>query len=188
MKSKSEIRREIKSLRANLSERQRYLKSRDIVQNFYANIPVGKNDIIAGYTPFQSEVDINLLLEMYSERGNKICLPVVEEENAPLIFREYKIGDKLIKNEKFGFLEPEESAQKMLPNIIITPLVAFDAAGFRLGQGGGFYDRTIEYLLSVGEIMTVGVAFVLQQIPKVPHESFDQKLDAIVTEERVIVC
>jgi 5-formyltetrahydrofolate cyclo-ligase len=68
------------------------------------------------------------------------------------------------------------------PRLLITPLLAFDAEGWRLGYGGGFYDRTLERLRAVRRTLAVGFASSAQQVDAVPHEPTDQPLDAVVTE------
>jgi len=70
----------------------------------------------------------------------------------------------------------------LVPEVVIVPLVAFDASGYRLGYGGGFYDRTLELLRANGPVLAVGFAYAAQELPAVPVEPTDQPLDAILTE------
>jgi 5-formyltetrahydrofolate cyclo-ligase len=184
---KQNLRATLKNLRAKISEKDRKIKSREIVKNFYANIPVTKNLVIAGFMPIGDEADIRLLFEMYSESGNKICLPVVTAADEAMDFRQYIRGDELIENPKYKFLEPKAERPTLSPNIIITPLLGFDDNGYRLGYGGGFYDRTFRQLYNLGEILTVGVAFECQKITEIPVDKFDEKLDCVVTEKQVYV-
>jgi 5-formyltetrahydrofolate cyclo-ligase len=183
---KDEIRRKFRKLRSNLTPHQRKVKSREIVRNSFGNFKLPKSYIIAGYTPRGSEVDISLLLELYEEAGNRICLPVVVENKSPMVFKEHKKGWKLIENNQFGFLEPANT-EELIPDLIITPLIAFDAARNRLGQGGGFYDRTFDYLSGFKDFLAVGIGFAIQQADFLKPDKFDYTLDAIVTEERVII-
>jgi 5-formyltetrahydrofolate cyclo-ligase len=183
---KKQLRKELIEKRDKIPEKERYAKSREIAKNCYAHIPVSKNTVVAGFMPMGSEVDIRLLLEMYQEAGLKICLPIVTNVDEPLSFCEYKRGDELVENKKFKFFEPLKR-KTIVPNVIITPLLAFDANGYRLGYGGGFYDRTFDFLYKVGEIMTIGVGFESQRVGLLPIDKFDEKLDAVVTEKQVYV-
>ena len=84
----------------------------------------------------------------------------------------------------FGALIPVEGAW-VEPQVLIVPLVGFDARGYRLGYGGGFYDRTLEGLRARGEVLAVGFAFAAQEMAEVPIEPTDQRLDVMVTETAV---
>jgi 5-formyltetrahydrofolate cyclo-ligase len=86
----------------------------------------------------------------------------------------------------FGAKIPEAGAD-VIPEVLIVPLVAFDARGFRLGYGGGFYDRTLEGLRARGPVVAVGFAYGAQEAEALPLEPTDQRLDAIVTEAGVRV-
>ena len=85
---------------------------------------------------------------------------------------------------EFGAAIPAEGAW-IEPEVLIVPLLAFDARGYRLGYGGGFYDRTLEGLRARGPVLAVGFAFDAQEVAEVPTEPTDQRLDAVVTESGV---
>lgn len=183
--NKKLLRRTYREKRKNLSEKERKLSNREICRNFYANITIPKRSVVAGYIAMGDEVNISMLMDMYREDGHKIVLPVVREDKQPLIFKEYDKKTKLIINEKYKFSEPE-GTKELNPYLIIVPLVAFDSACNRLGQGAGFYDRTLEQL-SIDDFLAVGVGFAIQQAPYIEVDKYDFQLDAVVTEERVIV-
>jgi 5-formyltetrahydrofolate cyclo-ligase len=83
----------------------------------------------------------------------------------------------------FGTFHPPASAAVTSPGILLLPLLAFDASGYRLGYGGGYYDRTLEDMKSpVSTVLAVGIAYQAQQIDAVPHSALDQRLDWVVTE------
>ena len=88
--------------------------------------------------------------------------------------------------ETFGTRAPMPDAPEMEPDLLIVPMLAFDRSGFRLGYGGGFYDRTLERLRSMKPVTAVGVAFAGQEVAYVPHDDLDQPLDWIVTEREAI--
>ncbi len=185
--NKIQLRKKYREARNLLPENKRKLLSREICRNFFANIKVPRNSVIAGYIASESEVDISLLLDLFAEENHKICMPCVLAENKPMVFREYKKGVNLIKNKKYNFLELPENLPEIQPYLIITPLVAFDTAKNRIGQGGGFYDRTFEMLQDYAEFLAIGVAFECQKAPFIISENKDYKLDAIVTEKQVYI-
>jgi 5-formyltetrahydrofolate cyclo-ligase len=86
---------------------------------------------------------------------------------------------------EFGALIPE-SGDWLVPEVLVVPLLAFDRRGYRLGYGGGFYDRTLELLRAMGPVKAIGFAFAAQEIDRVPTEATDQPLDLIVTERGIV--
>ncbi len=98
-----------------------------------------------------------------------------------LIFRRHKTGEALVPD-VLGIPAPDVKAEPALPDVVFTPLLAFDRRGGRLGQGGGHYDRTIANLRRMKTVFVVGVAFAGQELPAIPMEPHDQHLDAILTE------
>jgi 5-formyltetrahydrofolate cyclo-ligase len=142
-----------------------------------------RGKVLAGYMPMRTEIDP--LPAMAAHQG-VVCVPVIMGAGQPLRFREWSPGCAMIPGD-FGALIPAEGAW-VEPEVLIVPLVAFDARGYRLGYGGGFYDRTLEGLRARGQVLAVGFAFAGQEVPEVPIELTDQKLDLIVTEAGVIRC
>ena len=141
-----------------------------------------KSQNVAGYWPVGSEIDLTLLLADLDQRGYSISLPVVLEKDSPLIFRRWHLGDELIQG-PFKTLQPKSTCEEITPEVILVPLLAFDEQRFRLGQGGGFYDRTLQKLGSVRTgVTSIGVAFAAQQVNAVPCDEFDERLDFVVTE------
>ncbi|RMH46197.1 MAG: 5-formyltetrahydrofolate cyclo-ligase [Alphaproteobacteria bacterium] len=134
---------------------------------------------VAGYLPIGSEVDVTGAMAELSRSG-PVAVPVVEAKAAPLRFREWRPG-VATRPGAFGVPVPEQGAW-LEPRVVIVPLLAFDPRGFRLGYGGGFYDRTLEALRRRGRVLAVGVAYEAQLLPEIPLEPTDQPLDAVVTE------
>ncbi|MGI9461388.1 MAG: 5-formyltetrahydrofolate cyclo-ligase [Alphaproteobacteria bacterium] len=141
-----------------------------------------RHKVVSMFYPIGSEISSLGLLSILIELDVSICLPVVEKDNAPLIFRAYQLGDEL-QLEKFGTRSPYPDKIKMIPDIMFVPFLAFDEKKFRLGYGGGFYDRTIENLSK--NFMTIGLGWDAQKIDKLPIDAFDKPLDYILT-ERII--
>jgi 5-formyltetrahydrofolate cyclo-ligase len=184
---KQQLREKMLTARAALPERTRNLASRSIAESFMGNIPRKKWDVIAGYIPIRCEVETQLLLEALSEEKHTIALPCVVNAGMPLIFRRWQKGDTLVEHPRYKILEPAETAPIVTPSIILVPLVAFDAACFRLGYGGGFYDRTLEGFAHKNTVLTCGIAYAKQQIGFIPRGEHDQPLDCVITENRLFL-
>ncbi len=114
------------------------------------------------------------------EKNINICLPKINSQSKEINFFKFSTGTKLIKN-KYNILEPAVTNEIIFPKLVLVPLLAFNESGFRLGYGGGFYDK---YFSSQEEkdIIKVGLGFSFQKANQIPIESHDQKLDWILTE------
>lgn len=147
-----------------------------------ADLLPAPGEAVSGYWPMGGELDIRPAMRGLAARGTPILLPVVVARAAPLAFRRWLPGDALVPA-GFGTSVPDPSRPEGTPGILLVPLLAFDARGFRLGHGGGYYDRTIAALRGSGlPVRAVGVAFACQEVERVPVEGFDQRLDAVATE------
>ncbi|MGP3698771.1 5-formyltetrahydrofolate cyclo-ligase [Rhodobacter sp. NSM] len=133
--------------------------------------------VLSGYMPIRSEIDP---LPAMAAHDGPVCVPVIMAPGEPLRFREWSPGCRMTEG-PFGACVPEEGAW-LEPEVLVVPLLAFDRRGFRLGYGGGFYDRTLERLRARHPVTAVGFAFAAQELPEVPIEPTDQPLDAILTE------
>lgn len=138
--------------------------------------------VLAGYHPMRSEMDP---LPALGEHRGATCLPVVMAPGQPLVFRAWTPGAALVPG-GFGTQVPPETAPVLVPRVLIVPLLAFDMRGYRLGYGGGFYDRTLAGLRAQGAVLAIGFACAAQQVTEVPTEATDQRLDLIVTENGVL--
>ena len=136
--------------------------------------------VLSGYMPMRTEIDP--LPAMAAHQG-PVGVPVIVAKAQPLRFREWTPGCAMVAGE-FGALIPAEGGW-LEPQVLIVPLLAFDARGYRLGYGGGFYDRTLEGLRARGPVLAVGFAFAAQEVEAVPIDATDQRLDMIVTEREV---
>jgi 5-formyltetrahydrofolate cyclo-ligase len=139
-----------------------------------------RGKILSGYMPMRTEIDPLPAMAAYH---GPVCVPMIVAKAQPLRFREWSPGCAMVPGE-FGALIPADGAW-MDPEILIVPLLAFDARGYRLGYGGGFYDRTLEGLRARGPVLAVGFAFAAQEMAEVPIDATDQRLDMIVTENGV---
>jgi 5-formyltetrahydrofolate cyclo-ligase len=137
--------------------------------------------VLAGYMPMRTEIDP--LAAMAAHKG-PVGVPVILGPGRPLAFRRWTPQAVMIPG-AFGALIPEAGDDldpAVLPEVLIVPLLAFDARGYRLGYGGGFYDRTLEALRAARPTLAIGFAFAAQECDAVPIEPTDQPLDLIVTE------
>jgi 5-formyltetrahydrofolate cyclo-ligase len=135
------------------------------------------NQLISLYWPFRGEPDLRPWMETVFERGGQIALPVVVEKGRPLIFRAWRQGDRL---EKGVWNIPVPAAGlPVQPTVVVAPLVGFDPKKFRLGYGGGFFDRTLAAMPT--KPLVIGVGYKIAAIPTIYPQPHDIPMDAIVT-------
>ncbi|THD59552.1 MAG: 5-formyltetrahydrofolate cyclo-ligase [Phenylobacterium sp.] len=148
----------------------------------------GRFSIVGAYCAQGTELDpgpiLQAILDLNAGRI-RAALPVAAAKDTPLTFRAWAPGDPL-KPDAYGIPSPLPAAAEVLPNLLLTPVLAFDRAGGRLGQGGGHYDRTLQNLRRQRPVFVLGVAFAGQEVEAVPMGAHDQRLDAIVTETEFI--
>lgn len=140
---------------------------------------------VSGFWPIRDEVDALTALRELAVRGHPVALPVVVGRGRPLVFRRWIESDGMATG-PFGIREPLDGAPEIEPRVLLVPLLAFDRAGFRLGYGGGFYDRSLAGLRMAGDALAIGIAWAGQEVAAVPRDAHDQPLDWIVTEREAI--
>lgn len=139
----------------------------------------------AGYVAMRGEVDVFPIYELMARFNKTTALPRMDTRTRLLQFRGWGPGEPLDVT-AMGVREPKPAAPSLIPAIVLTPCVAFDADGFRLGYGGGWYDRTIAILRDTDHApLFIGVAYSAQEIERLPVEPQDQPLDGILTEHGV---
>ncbi|MCU0895535.1 MAG: 5-formyltetrahydrofolate cyclo-ligase [Rhodospirillales bacterium] len=138
--------------------------------------------VVAGYWPIATEIDDRPLLARLHERGYVCALPLVAARGAPLVFRRWAPLDEVEPGEHETW-QPPATAPKVVPDALIVPLLAFDAAGWRLGQGAGYYDRTLAALRAAAPVVAIGMAYGAQRFEAVPHGPLDQRMDWLLTEQ-----
>jgi len=141
-----------------------------------AALPSG--EIVAVYRAMGSELDPEPLARGLIAQGRRLCLPVVLNGEAPMIFRRWSPGDPL-EMDAAGCPAPLPLAEGVDPDLILTPLLAFDDFGGRLGQGGGHYDRTFA---ARPDARRIGLGFSGQRVSRLPMESHDVRLHGVLTE------
>ena len=137
---------------------------------------------IGSYSTFRNEISTKPIHELLFSLNFEISLPCINDNDQNLTFRNWNTNKDLVKN-KYGILQPKEDAVEELPEMIIVPLLGFSISGYRLGYGGGYYDRFIDNKNKSGKIITVGFGYTFQEVNNLPIESHDQKLNWILTEK-----
>jgi 5-formyltetrahydrofolate cyclo-ligase len=168
-------------LRAAAREKRLSLKHPDFVQSLSRHaedLKLAPNTVVGGYHALPDEADPALLLERLVELGCHVAYPRVVGKGAPLEFHRVPDGEVLAPG-AFGIHEPLDIWPRVVPQLLLVPLLAFDAQGHRLGYGGGFYDRTIALL----KVPAIGIAYAGQQVAALPADDHDMTLDAVLTEK-----
>ena len=171
---KPRLRAEMRALRKRLVETQPLAAERAAA--YTADLPGGS--WVAVYRAMGSEFDPEPLGRALIADGRNLCLPVVLERDAPMIFRRWSPGDPL-EMDLAGCPAPLPLAETVDPDLIVTPLLAFDGTGGRLGQGGGYYDRTFA---ARPRAVRIGLAYAGQQRIGLPIEDHDIPLHGVLTE------
>ncbi|MEN3013694.1 MAG: 5-formyltetrahydrofolate cyclo-ligase [Endomicrobiia bacterium] len=172
------LRKKILEIRESLSEKEVEKKSQIIIENIakLERFKLAKNVLI--YYPFKKEVNI---LKLMDDRSKNFFFPVVDFEKKELLIRKY--NGEFVKN-KFGIYEPKETQHSEIPNIfeiidfILVPGIAFDKKGYRLGYGGGYYDK----LLKKTKTLSCGVGYDFQILDCLPVSKFDTYVDYVISE------
>lgn len=141
--------------------------------------------VVSGYIPIRSEFDPQPLMRRFAEVGAQLALPCVIGRGQPLAMRAWRFGEPLVSCQ-WGLHEPVADAPEVLPDILLVPLAAFDRAGHRIGYGAGYYDMTIARLRALKPLTAIGIAFAMQEVPQVPADERDARLDLVLTESEVI--
>ena len=153
-----------------------------LLNDIFKKFNLLKNKKIGAYFPINYEIDCLELLKQLEKSGHKISLPITSKGNK-MDFFEWSATQPLLIS-KIGIPEPI-SKKKVYPDILLVPLLAFNKKKFRLGYGGGYYDRYIQKIKKIKKILTIGIAFSFQKVVKLPINKYDQKLDFIFTENYI---
>ena len=169
--------------RGGLDEAERRGAADGLLATWCHEQPVETPAVVSGFWPIKDELDIRPLLVELFNQGCQLCLPVVQGKGKPLLFRAWRPGDALEAG-VFGTLQPSARRETLEPEVLIVPLLACDREGWRLGYGGGFYDRTLAGLRGRRRTTAIGVGFDAQLIDDVPHGADDERLDWLLTDRR----
>lgn len=182
------IRADMRSRRAEIGEDDQAAASMAVLARLVSLAVVRRARVVAGYRAVRGELDIDAALRFVAEHGAKVTTPRVRGEHLEFLVTDD--ATPLVPG-PFGIPEPSEGELVAVRahDLFLMPLVAFDSAGRRLGQGGGYYDRALA-AFGAGERSErptlIGIAHAFQQVAEVPTEPWDVPLDAIVTEEGIV--
>jgi len=176
-------RKRLRAARLDLTAEQRDLAAQAIASELDRLVAERLGDpaghVISGYWPIKAEPSLLFWMEALHARGSYIALPVVEVPSAPLVFRAWHPGARMERG-RWNIPVPAADAAGLIPEIALAPLVGWDPDGYRLGYGGGDFDRTLAAL--VPRPYVIGVGLDASRIPTIVPQSHDIRLDAIVTE------
>jgi 5-formyltetrahydrofolate cyclo-ligase len=180
---KAELRRDALARRDALSADERAAAAEAIAARTF---PVAiKPGVVSGFSPMRTEINPLPLMRKLEAAGAKLALPVVAGRGQPLIMRAWNFGDPLARG-VWGIRQPTADAPEVVPDIVLTPLAAFDRRGHRIGYGAGYYDMTITRLRAQKPVVAIGLAFAVQEVAEVPNTPRDARLDLVLTEREVI--
>ncbi len=189
------LRRQIRLQRSAMTGIEQDACARHLARHASKDPLVFNSQHIAAYLAADGEMDPWPLLERLWALGKTLYLPIlVPFSNQRLWFSAYTPGDRLVVNH-FGILEPERSHYRRIRpvalDLVLTPLVAFDLMGHRLGMGGGYYDRSFGFLNTRRhwrKPRLLGLAYEFQRLNRLATESWDVPLAAVATEKTVYHC
>ena len=183
IEDKRTLRSAMLAWRGGLDEAERRAAADGLLATWRHEQPVEAPAIVSGFWPIKDELDIRPLLVELINQGCQVVLPVVQGKGQPLVFRAWRPGDALEAG-VFNTLQPSAKRETLDPQVLIVPLLACDREGWRLGYGGGFYDRTLAGLRSRRRVTAIGVGFDAQFVDDVPHGPSDERLDWLLTDKR----
>lgn len=182
------LRKQLRDARAGLSDNDVARASNAAAANFLACPEFRRARHIAGYVAVANEIDPAAIFEAAHAAGKSVYLPCIKS-NRRLLFARWGPGARLHAG-RYGIPEPEDTAGTIAPaelELVIVPMLGFDALGHRIGNGGGYYDRNFDFRLERGRKIPVlaGYAHSLQACRRIPAEAWDVPLDMVVTEHGV---
>jgi len=188
IEQKRALRARMKAWRAALSAVQMAQDADALATQGLTFLPsLASGTVVSGFASMPDELRAWPLLRRLHRDGHPLCLPVIQGKAKPLIFRAWAPGDAMNQG-VWGIAEPKADKAELEPDVLLVPLLAFDAIGWRLGYGGGYYDCTLRGLRARKTIVAVGLAYDEQRIDAVPHLDYDERLDWVLTPSGPIRC
>jgi len=188
----NEIVKKKKDLRKKLTERRNLISrnktldfNKDVFYELTEKINLNKVDCVGSFMSIRSEISTNKLNKAILDIKKKLAFPTIKKNSETLIFKTFN-SDKNFKLGKFNIPEPTNDNNEIIPQLFFVPCLGFDLRGFRIGYGGGFYDKTFANLKKLNLVFyTVGFAYDEQKQNKLPVEKLDYKLDFVLTEKQL---
>jgi 5-formyltetrahydrofolate cyclo-ligase len=181
---KASVRRDAVARRDALPAAERLAAAETIAVRPFP-LPITPGTIVSGFMPLKTEINPLPLMRALAAQGARLALPVIDGRGKPLVMRAYRFGDEL-NSGQWGIKEPKPEAGDVAPDVLLTPLLAFDRSGNRIGYGAGYYDMTIAKFRAAKPVVAVGLAYAAQEIPAVPVTERDARLDLVLTEREII--
>ena len=175
MPNKVELRKLARARRASLHEANFARR----IADHAPLLGIAPGTVVGGYHAHQDEADPALLLKILAQSGVQVAFPRVTAKDAVLDFHLVPDGE-IMSPGRHGIHEPLAHWPKVTPWLLLVPLLAYDDEGYRLGYGGGYYDRTLAFLSGA---RAIGIAYSGQRVETLPREPHDHPLDAILTEQ-----
>ena len=188
----NEILNQKKNLRKILTEKRNLIKKNtnlefniEAFNQLTEQIKFNAIDCIGSFMSIRSEISTNQLNAKILDMKKKLAFPLIEKNSETLIFKKTN-SLKNFKLGKFNIPEPKNDNKEIIPQLFFVPCLGFDLKGYRIGYGGGFYDKTFEKLNKLNLLFyTVGFAYDDQKQNELPVEKFDYKLDFVLTEKQL---
>jgi 5-formyltetrahydrofolate cyclo-ligase len=192
LEQKQALRARVKAWRAGLTAESKARAGAAVAElglRFLGANSLGPNSAatVAGFAPLADEFRLWPLLRRLNSERVALALPVMQGKGEPLLFRAWRPGDATAAG-VWGIAEPTPDKPVVTPQILLVPLLAFDRKGWRLGYGGGFYDRTLRGLRAARPIVAVGIGYDEQCVDAVPHLDYDERLDWVLTPSGPLRC
>jgi 5-formyltetrahydrofolate cyclo-ligase len=181
-----------KKLRKILTQKRSLIKknskkefSLQVFNKLIESINFDEIKYVASFISIRSEISTNQLNEKIIELKRTLSFPVIEKNSQELIFKK-SLSNENFKLGKYDIPEPTNENKEILPQLFFVPCLGFDLNGYRVGYGGGFYDKTFAKFKSLNlKFYTVGFSFDDQKQKEIPRENFDYKLDFVLTEKQL---
>jgi 5-formyltetrahydrofolate cyclo-ligase len=182
LEEKRALRARMKTWRSDLSTAEQVSAGQGLAAHGldFLRIATPSETSVSAFAPMADELRVWPLLRRLASDGFRLCLPVMQGKGRPLVFRAWTQGDAMDSG-VWGIAEPKADKPVVEPDVLLMPLLAFDSQGWRLGYGGGFYDRTLHRLRGMKRVLAVGLAFDAQEVDAVPRLDYDQRLDWVLT-------
>ena len=179
-------RKKIKNIRDKISLEEKIMAEKKIRKKIYSLKEYKNSKLVMSYVSFSNEVDTRIFIKE-TLKTKRVAVPKIDFMKKEIIPVEINSLNGLEKN-RYGILEPTSFENKVAVNeidLVIVPGIVFDINGYRIGYGGGYYDR---FLVKIPQEKTLGICFDFQIIDCVPRNSYDVRVKKIITEKRIILC
>ena len=185
IKKKISLRKKQFIIRKNISSKVSKVFNKNLFEQLFNKLNFESINIISSFISINNEINTSELNNYILSKNKVLCLPVIFNKDNHLIFRKFNKNEKL--NEGFMKIkEPSKNNEILVPELLFVPCLAFDIFGYRLGYGGGYYDKTFSNLKkNKRKFISVGYAFDDQKVNQVPKDKFDIKLDYVITEKKI---